>query len=305
MDSDLYSAFKTAHAGASALESPDLTAALHAAHAGAEIVLKYWNTPKEYETKADSHFDLVSFVDQAADSAIHQVLQTLCPADSILSEEISPDTLVSEGRTWIVDPLDGTSSYLFKTDPSAPSVMIALMVNGACSVSVVCQPMLNRWTYAVAKKGTFQCQANEAPERMLIPNGPKLSTAWIDMNHYGGIEFESSLFRRIDTVVRSNGGARLVSRSVPHSAIALRLLVSHSLLSDSTPVLGACVHDHNPLKPKQLPWDIVPIQLIVQEAGGVYLDIARGAIVDPFALSGPILVASSSLADEIRSRIIK
>ena len=66
----------------------DLKIAFQAALAAAKIVLQYWDAPKEYETKEDSHFDLVSFVDQSADAAIHAVLQNLCPKDNILSEEI-------------------------------------------------------------------------------------------------------------------------------------------------------------------------------------------------------------------------
>ena len=61
------------------------------------------------------------------------------------------------------------------------------------------------------------------------------------------------------------------------------------------------MHDHNPLKPKQLPWDIVPVQLIIEEAGGCYIDAEKGIkrALDPFDLKGPILIGNRSTIEYI------
>jgi fructose-1,6-bisphosphatase/inositol monophosphatase family enzyme len=175
--------------------------------------------------------------------------------------------------------------------------MIALLVDGEPRVSVVAQPMVNRWTYAVRGLGAF---VNGERAHITEPKKPNLRNAWVDMNMYGDASYESATYKSIDALVRSPLGARLVTRRAPHSAVALRLLESSAARG-----LQACVHDHNPEKPKQLPWDIVPIQLIVEEAGGVYMDTGRGidARLDPFDLHGPILIGPRSICQYILNHL--
>jgi myo-inositol-1(or 4)-monophosphatase len=281
----------------------DLIIAAEAALAGGQVLLKYWTSPpKEYMFKADSHYDLVSEVDVNSDRAVQAVLKQEKPGDYILSEELNPDTDIKNakcGRLWIIDPLDGTSAFLFNTDPTAPSVMIALMVDGVTNVAVVFQPMIHQWTYAVRGKGAF---VNGEQVKVTDSIGT-ITDSWIDMNHYGDSAYESGTFKSIDKMLRGKGGSRLVSRASPYSAIAIRLLRPVG----GAPVRGlsACVHDHNSLKPKQLPWDIAPIQLIIEEAGGVYVDSSKGfsSPLDPFDLKGPIVVGNESIVSYILDRI--
>jgi fructose-1,6-bisphosphatase/inositol monophosphatase family enzyme len=268
----------------------ELLVAYSAAIEGGNIIRDKWvNQPHTFAEK-DGHYDLVSEVDAESDSLIQSIIREQYPNDRIISEELNPDTddVKLGGRVWICDPLDGTACFLFKTDPLAPSVMIALMVDGIPEVAVVYQPIANICTYSVRGKGTFVDDL-----RVSITSGSSegLTQAWVDLNQYGDAHFESAWFSRIDKFVRSEAGARLVSRSPPHSAIALRLLQRESLRG-----LEACLHDHNPKKPKQLPWDIIPIQLIIEEAGGMYVDCVKGlgARLDPFNLEGPILIGSKS-----------
>ena len=58
-------------------------------------------------------------------------------------------------------------------------------------------------------------------------------------------------------------------------------------------------------KPKQLSWDIAPIQLIITEAGGVYADSAKGvdAKLDPFDLRGPIVIGHRDIVADILHRL--
>ena len=285
------------------LQVPDLEIAAEAACEGGKILAKYWKCPpSNFLFKDGSHYDLVSEVDVNSDHAVQSVLKTRCESDKILSEELAPDTTACDpkkGRVWIIDPLDGTSAFLFRTDESAPSVMIALLVDGVTEVAVVYQPLIGQWTYAARGKGAF---INGEPV-VICERNSTITNAWVDMNHYGDSLYESDIFKQIDAIVRGNGGARLVSRSSPYSAIAIRILRQKE--TQGLRGLTACVHDHNPGKPKQLPWDIVPIQLIVEEAGGVYVDSARGMEdrLDGFDLKGPILVGNKSVVSEILARL--
>jgi myo-inositol-1(or 4)-monophosphatase len=56
--------------------------------------------------------DLVSEADLAAERAIRDVLARRRPSDGILGEE-GDDVQGTTGLRWVVDPLDGTTNYLF------------------------------------------------------------------------------------------------------------------------------------------------------------------------------------------------
>jgi myo-inositol-1(or 4)-monophosphatase len=282
------------------LRSEDLNVACAAALEAAKIIREAWENPPDSFQEKDGHYDLVSEVDERADHAIQNILRRRFPNDKILSEELNPDIAcdITKSRVWIIDPLDGTACFLFKADPFSPTVMIALLENGNPSISVVVQPIVDRWTYALRDTGAF---TNGKQVHVAEPSFKGLSQAWVDMNHYGDYSFESEWFKRIDMFTRGPKGARLVSRSPPYSGIALRLLRDAPSVAPNMRGLDACVHDHNPKKPKQLPWDILAIQLIIQEAGGAYVDADRGCdeTLDPFNLRGPIVVGHPSVVKYI------
>jgi myo-inositol-1(or 4)-monophosphatase len=78
--------------------------------AGAQLRAAF-ETELRIETKS-SPTDLVSEADVAAETLIRERLLAVRPDDGMLGEEGS-DTRGSSGLRWIVDPLDGTTNFLF------------------------------------------------------------------------------------------------------------------------------------------------------------------------------------------------
>ena len=78
--------------------------------AGAQLRAAF-ETELRIETKS-SPTDLVSEADVAAEKLIRDRLLAARPDDGMLGEEGS-DTRGSSGLRWIVDPLDGTTNFLF------------------------------------------------------------------------------------------------------------------------------------------------------------------------------------------------
>ena len=76
--------------------------------------------------------------DQAADGYLQGYLRGRYPADGILSEETidSPERL-ERARTWIVDPLDGSSDFGYSAHWS---VHVALVVDGEPQAAAVAVP---------------------------------------------------------------------------------------------------------------------------------------------------------------------
>jgi myo-inositol-1(or 4)-monophosphatase len=87
--------------------------------AAGELRRRFGERARGVRTKS-TPTDLVSDADVAAESAIRAVLAERRPGDAILGEE-GGETGAGEVR-WVVDPLDGTSNYLYGIPAFAVSV---------------------------------------------------------------------------------------------------------------------------------------------------------------------------------------
>ncbi|MDA7926012.1 hypothetical protein N9Z38_00525 [Mariniblastus sp.] len=228
--------------------------------------------------------DLVSDVDREADRVACDILRAASDLP-ILSEELNADQTLSNDM-WIVDPLDGSSAYLMSAGPHFPAALIALRENGVTRLGVVYFPLTDQWFYAEKN-----CGAWHNGNRLTCDTGDTLSDVWVEMNQYGDANLETDYFRNLKERLRSKNGARMVTSTVPHSGVAMRIAVGDSLLA-------AAIHDNNPACTKQAAWDIAAPQIVMEEAGGVFLN-PDGLPSNPFE-SRPIIVSRSmALAQEI------
>ncbi|MFT7616431.1 MAG: fructose-1,6-bisphosphatase/inositol monophosphatase family enzyme [Planctomycetota bacterium] len=241
----------------------------------------------DFNMSTKSVGDYVSEIDVKIDHTITRFLTDAFPDIPVISEELCPDFDEFPDECWIVDPLDGTNSYLARARLELVSTMIALRLGGETVVSVVRFPFTDE-TYCAALGGGAFC--NE--KSIQVPGaGSKLQSAWVAMNHYGDKTLETEFFVRSRESLRTKDGAFMVTIDPPGSGLALRI-------TDSRDTLGAVVHDNNPKKRKQEIWDVIPIQLIIEEAGGVYLN-AQGDQYDPLSTEPIVIAASMSMATEI------
>lgn len=115
-----------------------LEAAREAARRGAAI-LEEWRP--RFQVREKGRFDLVTDADLASQKTIQSYLQQRFPGHGFLGEE-DPSAAIRPGPqsppTWIVDPLDGTTSYVH--DCPLYCVSIGLQVAGAMVVGVVFDP---------------------------------------------------------------------------------------------------------------------------------------------------------------------
>jgi myo-inositol-1(or 4)-monophosphatase len=126
-----------------------LDVALVAAHRAAEILQeRFGQVRADIQTKS-SPTDLVSEVDRMAEARITEILAERRPDDGLLGEEGAFETGTS-GVRWLIDPLDGTTNYLF----GVPSycVSIGAELDGAGVVGVVVDPSRSE-TWSAAKGG--------------------------------------------------------------------------------------------------------------------------------------------------------
>lgn len=127
-----------------------LAAARDAAGAAAEIILHYWRSGVDVIVKGDD--TPVTVADREAEMAIRGILAKALPEAGIYGEEYGADDTTRE-YLWLVDPLDGTKSFVRRTPFF--STQIALMHRGELVLGVSSAPVYDERMWAVRGRGAF------------------------------------------------------------------------------------------------------------------------------------------------------
>lgn len=98
------------------MQTPDIETLIETANAMADAarvpILRYFRSENlAAENKLASGFDPVTIADREAEEAMCAILAERRPDDGILGEETGTSKGIS-GLTWVLDPIDGTRSYL-------------------------------------------------------------------------------------------------------------------------------------------------------------------------------------------------
>lgn len=134
-----------------------LDIALRAADAAVEL-LRDRPGALEVTTKSSST-DLVTQMDRASEAKIRSTIAETRPDDVVVGEEMGgAETGSGAARgaspvTWWVDPIDGTTNYVY--DHPGYNVSIAAGVGGRTLVAVVADPTHGRTYSAVAGRGAW------------------------------------------------------------------------------------------------------------------------------------------------------
>ncbi|MBW1820113.1 MAG: inositol monophosphatase, partial [Deltaproteobacteria bacterium] len=128
----------------------ELAVAAEAAKAAGDILRNMLGRVNRIKKKGA--IDLVTDADLKSEKAVLDILRDRFPDDCILSEE-SGETHASSNRTWVVDPLDGTTNYAHGFPFFA--VSIALEADGDLVLGIVYNPWMNEYFEAAAGTGAF------------------------------------------------------------------------------------------------------------------------------------------------------
>ena len=140
------------------MASKELTAALEAAGAAAELIRAFYRQGTEVRTKADA--SPVTDADLGAEAVIRARLERDFPGYGFHGEESGRHRADAESQ-WLVDPLDGTKSFVRATPYF--STQIALMRAGELVLGVSCAPLCEELAWAERGAGAF---LNGAPIRV-------------------------------------------------------------------------------------------------------------------------------------------
>lgn len=121
-----------------------------AAEQAGRISLNYFQTKLDVELKSDA--SPVTRADREAEAHIRAMIAQYWPDHGIIGEE-GGETAGSSDYTWVIDPIDGTKSFI--SGVPLYGCLIALTQYGEPVVGVAHFPALNQTLYAARGGGAF------------------------------------------------------------------------------------------------------------------------------------------------------
>jgi histidinol-phosphatase len=194
------------------------------------------------ETKPD--MTPVTDADKAVESAIRAKLDRVRHRDAVLGEEMGRSG--AGARCWVVDPIDGTKNFVRGVPVWA--TLIALMDGDDVVVGVVSAPALHRRWWAVRGAGAFTGRSLAAATPCRVSSISTLADASLSYSSLTGWKEQGRLDSFLDLALG-------VWRTRAYGDFW-----SYALLAEGA-VDIAC-------EPEVSLWDLAPLALLVEEAGG-------------------------------------
>jgi histidinol phosphatase-like enzyme (inositol monophosphatase family) len=216
--------------------------ALDAAWQAGRITLGYFQADMTTEFKADN--TPVTIADRQAEQKLRELIGRYWPDHGIIGEELGRQAGPS-GLTWIVDPIDGTKSFVHGVPIYAN--LIALTDERRPLLGVAHFPALNEIVYAVRGEG---CYWNGRRARVSTVSDLKdaalLTSDFDSFAPHGKGEAWQRLMNA--TYIQRTWG----------DAYGYALVATGRAEIMADPIMEV--------------WDCAPLQVIVEEAGGTFTD---------------------------------
>ena len=210
-------------------------------HAG-RITLQYFQTDVTVDRKSDN--TPVTAADRNAELKVRELIQASYPDDAILGEEHGEES-GNSGRRWIIDPIDGTKSFVHGVP--LYGVMIGIEIDNVPTVGVVNLPAMNEMVCAARGLG---CTWNGRPARASTVSDMSQAvlccTSFESLDKHG----RGDAYRRMrDQVMFSRGWGDCYGHILVATGRAEIML---------DPILNV--------------WDCAALPPILEEAGGTFTD---------------------------------
>jgi histidinol-phosphatase len=198
----------------------------------------------------------VTDADLATEESLRHVLSRARPRDAMLGEEFGK-TGVGQ-RCWVIDPIDGTKNFVRGVPVWA--TLIGLMADDEVTVGVVSAPALGRRWWAGRDGGAWTGRSLTKATACRVSGVTSLSDASFSYSGLSGWERSGRLAGFL-------GLARSVWRTRAYGDFW-----SHTLVAEGAADISA--------ESDVSLWDVAALQVIVEEAGGVFTDLSGKARPD-------------------------
>ncbi len=227
----------------------DIEVAAAAAKAGAKAIHAGFGNPQQVELKGP--VDLVTETDRATEAIVIEVLERERPQDGIRAEE---GTERSGSRTWVVDPIDGTTNFVHAV-PHCCSTL-ALLDEGEIIAGATANPFTDELFLAARGEGAW-LESGGLRRKLSVSR----NTEFVNGMFVTGFPYnrEGAGYQRIASTWDKLSSISRATRRTGSAALDIAYVAAGRY--DGYVVSGAKV------------WDIAAGILMVVEAGGCICDL--------------------------------
>lgn len=234
-----------------------------------DIAMRHYHSRLDVETKADG--SPVTIADRAAETAAREWVNRFFPEDGLLGEEFGIER-PNARRRWIIDPIDGTKSFV----RGAPlwGSLVALCEGERVLAGAAYFPAIDELIAAASGAGCWW-------------NGSRCAVSSIDALAEATVLTTDERFREHPEV------------RTAWDRIASAAAVSRTWGDCFGYFLVATGRAELMLDAVMSPWDAAALQPIIEESGGVFTDL-RGRAT---AFGGSAIATNRALAQSIRAQL--
>lgn len=211
------------------------------ANISAGIIKQYFRTGLAVESKADN--SPVTIADKKAEEAIRELISRRFPEHGIYGEEFG---VTNEGAeyTWILDPIDGTKSFI--CGAYSFGTLIGLLKNGKPILGVYNHPILSDFLIGDNSETLINGTKTLMRKCGELGNAVLLTTDHLNIEKYQNIERFDKLLKKVK-LYRNWGDC-----------------YGYYLLATGYADIM--------IDPIMSPWDLLPLIPIIKGAGGIITD---------------------------------
>mgnify|MGYP002398920804 CR=1 FL=1 len=192
--------------------------------------------------------EVVTSTDLYIEEELIKIIHRQFPDDRIHSEEFNRNTELGD-RTWLIDPIDGTSNYVHKLNLFV--IQVALYDKGEVVLSYIHVPTISKTFYATKGEGSFL--NGKQISVYSLGKQPNRLMSMVGLSHQ--TEKDKSIFMHLIAFSYKNDIKIRILGSLGYEMAAMAEGSFVMLYTDVTNY-----------------WDIAPGLLLVKEAGGLVVN---------------------------------
>ena len=226
------------------------------AYQAGDLTLRYFNNANGLAVERKDDESPVTIADRETEQLLRQKIAERFPDDAIFGEEFPPLEGTS-GYRWILDPIDGTKSFICGVP--LYSVLIGLEHEGQCMGGVIALPALGELVWAGRGLGAWLESKQREPKRCRVSECSNLAEATFLTSEVLG--FDQYKRREVyDHLERSTRFTRTWGDAYGYTLIA----------TGRADVM---------VDPAMAVWDAAPLLVILEESGGRFTDWQGNATI--------------------------
>ena len=207
---------------------------------------------KEFGLEWKSDGSPVTLADQNAESLLRELISAQFPEDSILGEEF-PEKTGTSGYQWVLDPIDGTKSFV--TGVPLYTTLVAVMYDNQPMIGIIYAPAAGEMVFAEKGRGCWHVLGDGQPSRASVSEVSDLKDAVV-----------------LTTSVRAFTTSRQSDDRAVYDELESSCRLARTWGDAFGYILVATGRAEVMIDAAMNLWDAAALQPVIEEAGGRFFD---------------------------------